>query len=158
MSVNLQKKLSVAKVFGKITAVKVAQAENQVLKIMRVFGSATGKKTGVSDFGEWVALTGQFRAINPATGETFDSATLFLPDVALDLIVAQLDGGAQAVDFAFDISAVADESVAVGYSYRASPLIEAEAESPLARLEAKLASVPALAAPKAEEEKPKGKK
>lgn len=153
MSVNLQKKLSVAKVFGKVNAAVVAKAENGLLKIMRVFGSASGTKIGVSDFGEWTALTGQFRATNLETGDVSDSAVLFLPDVALNLITAQLDAGAQSVDFAFDIHAVLDDSVAVGYSYRALPLLEMDAESPVARLEKKMAAL-ALPAPAA---KPEGK-
>ena len=147
MSVNLQKKISVAKVFGKINAVIVAKAENGILEIGRFFGSASGVKTGVSDFGEWTALTGQFRAINKQTGEVFDSGVCFLPDVALDLIVGQLNGGAQAVDFAFDINAVLDETVQVGYSYRAIPILETSAESPISRLEAQMAKMAALPAP-----------
>lgn len=154
--VNLQKKISVAKVFGKINAAVISkQGADGKLDIMRVLGSAQSIKTGVSDFGEWRALGGQFRATNLVTAEIFDSAVCFLPDVALDLVCAQLEGGAKAVDFAFDISAVLDESVAVGYSYRASPLIQAEEESPISRLEAKMA---ALALPAPAEEKKNGKK
>lgn len=156
--VNLQKKISVAKVCGKIGAARVAKAENGTLKLMRVFGSASGIKTGVSDFGEWRALTGQFRAVNLETGETFDSGVCFLPDVALDLVAGAIESGAKGVDFAFDISAVVDESVAVGYSYRASPLIQAEEESAISRLESKMAAL-ALPAPSAPaEEQKKGKK
>lgn len=159
MSVILQKKISVAKVFGKVNAAVISKhGTDGKINLARFMGSAQGVKTGVSDFGEWRALTGQFRAIalsGDNAGEVFDSAVCFLPDVALDLVVAQLIGGANAVDFAFDISAVLDESVAVGYSYRATPLIEAEEESPFARLEKKLA---ALALPAPTEEKKNGKK
>lgn len=158
MTVNLQKKLSVAKVFGKINAAIISkQGDGGKLTIMRVFGSANGIKTGISDFGEWRALTGQFRATNIQTGEVFDSAVCFIPDVALDLVCAQLEGGAKAVDFAFDISAVLDETVAVGYSYQASPLIQAEEESPISRLESKIAALALPAPAPAPDEKKKGK-
>jgi hypothetical protein len=158
MTVNLQKKLSVAKVFGKINAAIISkQGDGGKLAIMRVFGSANGIKTGISDFGEWRALTGQFRATNIQTGEVFDSAVCFIPDVALDLVCAQLEGGAKAVDFAFDISAVLDETVAVGYSYQASPLIQAEEESPISRLESKIAALALPAPAPAPDEKKKGK-
>lgn len=158
MAVNLQKKLSVAKVFGKINAAIISkQGDGGKLTIMRVFGSANGIKTGISDFGEWRALTGQFRATNIQTGEVFDSAVCFIPDVALDLVCAQLEGGAKAVDFAFDISAVLDETVAVGYSYQASPLIQAEEESPISRLESKIAALALPAPAPAPDEKKKGK-
>lgn len=153
--VNLQKKISVAKCFGKVTAARVAKAGN-TLFLGRVFGSASGTKTGVTDFGEWIALTGQFRAIAKETGECFDSAVCFLPDVAQDLVIGQLNAGAKAVDFAFDISAVADESVPIGFTYRAAPVLQMEEDSPIARIEAKMK---ALAAPKTEEApKENGKK
>ncbi|MBL0233288.1 MAG: hypothetical protein IPQ08_06445 [Chitinophagaceae bacterium] len=159
MSVNLQKKISIAKVFGKVNAAVISKhGENGKLNLVRFMGSAQGVKEGVSDFGEWRALTGQFRAIalsGENSGAISDSAVCFLPDVALDLVCAQLTGGASAVDFAFDISAVMDESVAVGYSYRATPLIEAEEESPISRLEKKLAALPA---PVADDSKAKVKK
>lgn len=155
-NINLQKKLSVAKVFGKVNAAVIAKAADGVLNIMRVMGSAIGIKDGVSDYGEWTSLVGQFRAVNLQTGETYDSANLFLPDVAGELIIAQLKGGATAVDFAFDISAVLDETSQIGYTYRATPLVAAEEESPITRLEKKLAH---LALPAPAEEKPKnGKK
>lgn len=144
--VNLQKKISVAKCFGKVTAARVTKADG-TLELGRIFGQATGTKNGVTDFGEWTALTGQFRAINRETGESFDSAVCFMPDVALELVTAQLAGGAKAVDFAFDISAVADESVQIGFTYRASPVLPMAEDSAVARLESQMK---ALAAPKAE--------
>lgn len=161
MAVNLQKKISIAKVFGKVNAAVISKhGEDGKLILVRFMGSAQGVKEGVSDFGEWRALTGQFRAIalsGDNAGEVFDSAVCFMPDVALDLVCAQLEGGAKAVDFAFDISAVMDETVAVGYSYRASPLIEAEEESPISRLEQKLSAL-ALPAPATDAGKAKAKK
>ena len=147
MSFNLQKKISVAKVFGKVNAATIAKAENEVLAIGRFLGSASGTKNGISDFGEWTALTGQFRAISAATGETFDSGVCFLPDVALDLVLGELNGGATAVDFAFDITAVLDKTVQIGYSYRAAPILEMNADSSIARIEAQLAKMEALPAP-----------
>lgn len=161
MAVNLQKKISIAKVFGKVNAAVISKhGEAGKLNLVRFMGSAQGIKTGVSDFGEWRALTGQFRAIalsGENAGEVSDSAVCFLPDVALDLVCAQLESGAKAVDFAFDISAALDETVAVGYSYRATPLIETEEESPISRLEKKMAAL-ALPAPASDETKAKGKK
>ena len=145
--INLQKKISIAKVFGKVNAATLAKAEEGKIVVMRVFGTASGVKTGVSDYGDWSALSGMFRAINPVTGETFDSGVCFLPDVALDLIVGQLNSGAASVDFAFDVLAALDESSAVGYSYRAVPIIQQE-NNPISRLEALISEkAPALLAP-----------
>lgn len=158
MKLNLQKKISVAKVAGKVTAKRILEAGGN-LKLATFAGIATDIKSGVSDFGEWEALSGQFRAINAETGEVFDSAVCFLPDVALNLVKAQLAGGAKAVEFAFEVSAVEDESVSVGYSYRASPLLEVSEDDPMQRLMAKVPTfAPALSAPAEEKAPAKGKK
>lgn len=154
--VNLIKKISVNKVIGgkpKIAEIVKFFAENPeavVLVLARFFGTANGTKTGVSDFGEWTALAGQFRGINVKTGETFDSGVCFLPDVALDLIVGAMGQGS--VDFAFDIGVTLDEDSATGYVYTATPLIQEE-NNPIARLASKLESIalPSLPAPASEE-------
>ncbi len=136
--IKLQKKVSIAKVFGKVNSATIAKTGGNEIHVLRILGSANGIKTGVSDYGDWKALSGQFRATNPETGEQFDAATAFLPDVALDMIAASLEGGATAVDFAFDIFAVLDESSSVGYTYRATPLLQAAEDSPINRIAAKL--------------------
>ena len=149
--IKLQKKVSVAKVFGKVNAAIIAKTGGNEIHVMRILGSASGVKSGVSDYGDWKALSGQFRATNPETGEQTDAATAFLPDVALDMITGALDGGATAVDFAFDIFAVLDDSSSVGYTYRASPLLQAAEDSPINRIAAKLQAM--LPAPKTDEKK-----
>lgn len=158
LKINLIKKLSVNKVIGgkpKIASIVKFFQENTTspaMPLARFFGTANGTKHGVSDFGEWTCLTGQFRAVNLDTGETFDSGVCFLPDVAQDLIIGALGSGS--VDFAFDIGVVLDDDSATGYVYTASPLLQEE-NDPISRLEAKIAAL-ALPAP-APEEKKKGK-
>lgn len=160
--INLQKKISVAKVIGgkpKIASIVKFFEENKTAAVMplcRMYGTASGSKVGVSDFGEWTALTGQFRGLNLSTGETFDSGICFLPDVANDMVLGALNSGATAVDFAFDVGVVLDEDSATGYVYRASPVLQEEA-NPISRLEEKMAALAALPAP-TEEVKGKGKK
>lgn len=154
---DLQKKISVARLCGKMTAARVAKAGGRI-QLARIIGEAIGVKTGVTDFGEWTALTGQFHGTNLETGETMASAVCFLPDVALDLITAQLSGGAKAVEFAFDISVVADESSSVGFIYTASPILQAADNDPIKRLQAKIAALPAPdSAASATEGAPEGK-
>lgn len=133
----LQKKISVAKLVGKTTAVKVSKGEFDGVKGQldcgKFIGRASGVKTGTSDFGDWRALTGQFRGISPE-GAVMDSGICFMPDVALDMVIGQLEGGAQAVDFAFQIVAVEDEESTVGFSYRAVPLLQPEEDNVITRL------------------------
>jgi len=158
--IALIKKISINKVIGgKPKIAEIAKyfadhPEEKALYLARFFGTANGTKNGISDFGEWMCLTGQFRAINVETGETFDSGICFLPDVAQDMVLGALTGS-NAVDFAFDIGVVLDASSATGYVYIATPLVQEE-NNPINRMQEKLASMalPSLPAPSA----PKGKK
>lgn len=153
---ELQKKISVAKVFGKVNAAIIARdgegdGPAKKLFVGTFYGSASGTKEGTTDYGDYRALTGVFRAINPA-GEVFESGVCFLPDVALDMITGALDGGATSVDFAFKIYAALDAESNVGYTYRAEPLLN-QTDNPLDRI-AGLLTGP-KAAPKAPDEAPK---
>jgi hypothetical protein len=142
------KKLSVATVYGKIKLSELMTKKEMI--VMRVIGSAVAVKKGISSFGEWTALQGKFRASNPSTGEVQESATLFLPDVALIPVQVALSAGAQAVEFAIDVSVkyVAEEEGhkpgGSPYEYSFASLIEPSDDDPIARLEAKLkAALPA---------------
>ena len=142
---ELQKKISIAKFAGKMTAARVVKAGGR-LRVGVFMGVARGTKRGTSDFGDWTALIGDFRAINTDTGEEQASQTLFLPAVAQDGIVATLESGAQAVEFAFHIIAVEDDASQVGFSYRAEPMLQAAESDPVARIKAQIAAL--LPAPK----------
>ena len=154
---KLQKKISIAKIYGKVNAAVISNksAGTGEIHVMRVLGSATGIKEGVSDYGDWKALTGQFRGIHPETGEITDAATCFMPDLCLDMVAAEISRGAVAVDFAFDVFATLDETAPVGFTYRAVPLLQASGESPITRIANKLQAL--LPAP-AKDEKKGGKK
>lgn len=116
-----------------------ALEEGQEKAICQVFGVATGYKTGESDNGPWTALLGSFKAINAETGDIFRAGQCFLPDVAMDLVLPELEkDDVDSVDFAFVINIVADESSSVGYFYTASPLLTPSGSDPLAALEARM--------------------
>lgn len=76
--------------------------------LYRIAGRVTGTLEGSTQFGKWVALTGEFHALRFDTGETFTSNKAFLPAGAADLIAAALgkmqeaDADA-AVDLLYDI-------------------------------------------------------
>ena len=141
----LTKKLSTAKIVGKINVRKLPE-DGTIQNLYTVIGMAVGTKSGTSDFGDWTGLVGQFEATNLETGEQFASANLFLPDVAQGLIEAQLANAENhQVQFAFVIGAMADSNSPVGYSYTAQPILPPDAKDPLADLRA---SVLQLEAPK----------
>ena len=148
---QLTKKISTAKVYGKVNVRKLPE-DGTVLNLFSIIGVAIGTKSGTSDFGDWTCLVGQFEATNLDTGAVMASANAFLPDVAQGLIEAQLaQEGTQQVQFAFVIGAKADEQSPVGYSYTAQPILPPDAKDPLEDLRK---SVLAIAAP----EKPAKKK
>lgn len=140
--VNFQKKLSTAKIVGKISARSVKVDESKDL--YNIVGIASGTKSDISDFGPWTALTGNFAAVNLETSEQFRSGVAFLPDVALDPILGQLGAGAPAVEFGWVIGIQGDEDVQCGYTYYARPLVEANENDPLERLTSKMLATPAL--------------
>ena len=156
------KKLSVATVYGKIKLADL-MAKKQ-FPLMKVYGSAVSVKKGLSSFGEWQALQGQFKAVNSDTGEISEAATLFLPDVALIPIQVALSApGANAVEFAIEIQVKFSEESQTKYEYSWAPLLPPSSDDPIARLEAKMqallpAPAPAVepvAEPEAEVEAPK---
>lgn len=163
MATQLHKKLSIKNVIGKVKALfekdeKGDIPEGQKVNLIRVIGIADGIKVGTSTYGEWIAFTGQFVAIDLRTGEEHRSGQLFLPDTATDVLapVVRAQNGAP-VEFAFDIGATSTDTE-VGYEYNVTPLVEAKENDPLQNLTARL-NLPALPAPvkKAEPEADKAK-
>lgn len=136
------KKLSVATVYGKIDVKKLVNAPGERLELFTVLGLAVGQKTGISSYGDWTALLGQFEATNLETGETFSGPSLFLPSVALtSLQVAMMAEGSRGVEFAIKVCAVLSKSNkpgAAAYEYTWEPLIPPDANDPVTRLKARL--------------------
>ncbi|MES9901016.1 MAG: hypothetical protein ABW148_18620 [Sedimenticola sp.] len=142
------KKLSTPKIMGKKPRLNEDEEKRDLYQIV---GVASGKKTGESDFGIWCSLSGNFAAVNLITGEQFRSGVVFLPDVALDPILGQLDAGATAVEFGFTITIIADEDSATGYVYIATPLMEPDENDPLEALTAKFSPTEHLLEDKSDE-------
>jgi len=142
--VNMQKKLSTNKICGKIKIMDILSKDEPSKDLYEVVGIATGTKDGATDYGPWIALSGNFAAHNIETGERFRSGVCFLPDVALDPVIGQLNGGAHAVEFGWTIGIKLDDSSTVGYVYYARPIIEADENDPLELLAAKMGTAPAL--------------
>ena len=95
---NIVSKISVAKVHGKIDMKALPKGT-----IFRIVGIARGTKTGVTNFGQWEALTGTFVAYNLLTGEEFRSGVCFMPQTAIDLVTGALADSPDGVEFALDI-------------------------------------------------------
>lgn len=103
------------------------------------------------DYGEFVRLKGQFRAVNEDTGEEFGAPVFIAPGGLLEYEIATtLNASDQgAVEFAARFKLVEADN-AVGCEWRAEMLTQASADDPLERLAASVSSkVPKLSAPEA---------
>jgi hypothetical protein len=146
--VTISKKLSMKVLAGNIKAAVKSLANGESVDLARVVGIARGTKTGESQFGPWTALTGDFIAESlhgDKAGNRYRTGTLFLPDVALDLVLPHVEGLAKGdgVELAFKLSAEANEDANHGYVYGAEFLTEPEENDPLEALAAKALPAPA---------------
>lgn len=132
---------------GKISASTVIGAPKDIRKlaesgkgknvdIMRIVGVAIATKTGMSHHGEWVALRGNFSAINIETGEEYRGTTLYVPDEITDMIAAQL-ASSSSVEFGVMIG-VKESDLVIGYEYTVTMLMDAGEGDPIAALNAKI--------------------
>jgi len=108
----------VKKISSKLLCGVVREKENGVL--YNVIGTATGIKTGQSNFGEWVALKGEFNAWNDKVN--LKSRIIFLPEVATIPIESALKSGAKHIDFGISVIKGASDSV-IGYEYSIKNII-----------------------------------
>lgn len=155
---NIVEKIKKAQIVNKISIknmslnVKalVKKMENgESLPILAVLGSASGLKTGESQFGTWVKLTGTFGAVDLINedAEAFRSANLFLPDIALDMVVGALQAiESGSVNLGFELSVIADDTVNIGYRYGVRELMPLAENDPLVMLGNQIAQY-ALPAP-----------
>ena len=132
MSASLIKKISAKTVVGTVTAPEKATP------LYTVMGIANGIKSGQSTYGEWIALTGQFEAMNLETGESVAAPQCFLPDPLQGMIVAKIrtpddNGVTPSVRFAVEIGIKPAKST-LGYEYTVRELVDAQENDPLADL------------------------
>lgn len=140
-----------------------AKTENCKVPLARFYGIARGIVMKVDQRGEPITgLTGDFYATNVESGEEFQSGVLYLPGGIHELLVNGVDQGEMndkgkpiytPVEFGFDVWA-APATNPIGYSYEATPLLEARVSDPIAALQEKFGDLPkALPAPKPEKAK-----
>lgn len=149
---QLVRKISTSTVFGNKTAVREFASEEKIASgpgvgsptgkprtLYRVYGIATGTRTGKSKFDdkeepqEWVALMGSFQAENNR-GEIYRAAQCFLPGYIVDGIAAKLSDETKQVRFAYDIVASYNPKSVTEYEYSAIPLLDLEEDDPLLAL------------------------
>jgi len=151
---NLVKKLSAKVLVGQVKSYVKDLQNGQSVELFRVVGIAHGIKSGISNFGEWTSLMGQFVAeplIGDKKGQRFRTGQLFLPDVMLNMIAPLVaDKANRGIELAFVVSAIKDDTANNDYFYSGDFLSDPAENDPLEALVAK-----ALPAPeKVKEDKP----
>lgn len=153
---EIVKKLSVGKLVGNVKAVLPDNVKDtSSITLARLVGIARGSKTGESQFGMWTSLTGDFvfePLMGANAGKRFRSGQLFMPDVALDLVLPLVDGlgKGEGVEVAFALTVRRDETSQIGYSYGAQFLMEPQENDPIMGLLDK--AMPALPSPEGDTE------
>ena len=154
---NIIKKITVKTVLGDVKKMVLGDKKKGVegldvkTDVMRVAGIARRMETGESEYGPWVKFKGSFMGTNLITGEEFRAGSAMLPEVASELLEEAMNAeGAENVKFGFDVAVTPDDSIAIGYQYSVTPLIEATEDDPLLSLANSLPNLPKLAAPKKE--------
>ena len=109
--------------------------------LFTVIGHATGIRSGEDKYHagqEFHALTGEFEAVNLATGEIFWAPQCFIPEPMHSLIVAQLTSGkVKALKFSAMVG-YKYAKTSVGYEFIVKPLLKPEKSDALEELRASL--------------------
>jgi hypothetical protein len=121
-------------------------------QLYRVFGTATGTRTGSSVYGDWVAFTGTFEAIRIDNGDRFRSNELILQQPAEGLLLQALGevkkrDEAGGVNFAFDIGVKTnqrwvDTGEGNSYEYTITSVFNVQKHDPLEHLRLALPPMP----------------
>lgn len=157
MSLKLVKKITVKNVLGRKPSAALL-GDKDTVDVMTVYGSASKCERGSSDMGDgntsdWIRFKGNFAAIRISDGVEFRSGTMFLPDVASDLLAPIVEGlpdDSEAVNFGFLVTMKKDADTTIGYQYTAEPLTKPAEHDPLDTIRGQLTTapgVPALEAP-----------
>lgn len=161
----LQKKLSVKTIVGDLRALILEQDEAKRLKlpssVCTMMGIANGIEDGISNFGAWSCLTGDFECVNTLTGEVHIGSKLFIPEPAGRILVEQVRAfilesipltpeekakpltqqtqryrfNGQSVEFALEILAKLNpKSTGAPYEYETRPLVQVQRSDKLLAL------------------------
>lgn len=130
--------------------------------VAAVTGIADGWFSKMTNYGESIALTGEFIAVNLETGETFEGSQIYLPDEFARKVAKTLDaseGGVVTFEEPIQIEVAGSEKAARGYTFVVRKLQTLEAVNRKAKMaEAMLQKVAALPKPEKTEETTEAKK
>lgn len=129
-AVEMLKKLTAKAIMG-----EKVKAPEKATVLFTVYGIANGVRKGETNFGPWVALTGNFEAVRKSDGKVFRSSNVFLPEPMHGMLVAAVSADdTRNVQFACNVILKPRADLAIGYEYIAEPVVESGENDPLAAL------------------------
>jgi hypothetical protein len=125
-SVRVVKKVTVKDIFGTFNTDKIP--EGKELALCRIAGIANGTTSGVSQYGPWHALTGDFAGTNKETGEISIASACIVPGAMGDALVnavtsALKEDASASITFSVDVFAVVSQRDVKKYEYIVRPVI-----------------------------------
>lgn len=107
--------------------------------VLRVWGIVSGAKGGVSQFGNFIAFSGEFGALNLITGDEARSQTLLLPSVAEGVVAslfvkASKDGGSAQIGIEVAVEENLSAKGGTKFRYIVKPLFEYKGDDAMAEL------------------------
>lgn len=112
--------------------------------LLKVFGVATGTKTGETQYGEWTALTGMFEAVRVSDGARFQGGACFLPGAAGEMLIGALRASKEkdpdaSVHFAvmIGVKGITKRDGTAGYEFTTREIVKVQQADALADLRAK---------------------
>lgn len=159
---QLVKKLTAAAIIGDVLALVKERNPNakkgHSILLFDIYGSASGIRSGTSNYGDWTMFTGSFEAVNLDTGEVFNGPQCALPEPALSMLRHQLSEHDN-VQFAFRLGVKItnpDLKAATDYEYTVQPIVPPSEDDALSALRQQVQGF-ALPAPAADKAKAKSK-
>ncbi len=114
------------------------------IDLLKVFGVATGTKTGETQYGDWTALTGMFEAVRVSDGARFQGGTCFLPGAAGEMLIGALQAAKvkdpdASVHFAvmIGVKGITKRDGTAGYEFTTREIVKVQQADALADLRAK---------------------
>ena len=123
----------VSKISSKSVGSNLSSAKDEALDLFLIYGIATGVEKVETAYGDSDKFTGQFEAVNKATGEVFVSGQLYLPNAVSKLLVGQLKGDTVGVQFSYSIGTKPSKSQ-IGYEYTVKEEVESDGVDNLSQL------------------------
>lgn len=111
--------------------------KNKSVPVARVYGHLSGATAEQSDLGPYVSFTGNFKAVNLLTGQSFRAGRMLLPGVAESALSGSFESSkadGKVLVFGLDLTVKFQEGAATSYVFGAVPVIQNQ-DDPITAME-----------------------